>query len=778
MLRTFASSLFLLLLWSSLYSVTALAQTPIGGWRDHFPYDHCISVTHSRNKVYAATENGVIAYSSIDNSIERINKINALSDIGISKIRYNRDLGLLVVGYKNGGVDILSNDATWAISDIKNSSILASKTIHDIRFRGERAYLSCGFGIVVLDLSKKIVQASYIIGNNSSPVEVHGTVIYKDSLFAATASGVYKASLSSPNLSDFQEWTKTEPSGIAGPFVDIVRFDNRLFLLHNPSDPSIRDSVLQYENSQWEGYEVNPRNPAITDLETSDEKLIIASDGYLLANDKADNLARIVYGQPWKGNPLPQEALFWKNKFWFADLRNGLVGMVNSTTGERIKPDGPETTNSFDMKVQEDKLWIATGSVNNSWNPHYQNHGVLRFHKDDWETFDGKDQSLLDTVYDPISVAIDPQDPSHVFVGTWGSGLLEMKNGVVQTVYGPSNSTLEENSNVAGLVATWGCSFDKKGNLWVTNSFNNEPVSVLTKEGNWHSLDLGGTFSSTGRYGSIMCSSFGLKWVILTNSNGLLVIDDRGTPANPNDDRHRILTNSPGSGNLPSNLVISLAEDKDQEIWVGTDKGIGVFYTPDDLFSQNPSDAQEILVNFDGFLEPLLDNEEVTSIKVDGADQKWIGTANSGVFHVSADGKEQLHRFSENKTPLIDDGIKDIAIHPKTGEVFFGTNSGIISFRGQATKGTQNLENVVIYPNPVRKDHTGPVAIRGLPSNSIVHITDVSGDLVFKGRAKGGQAIWDGTDTEGLRVRTGVYLVFVSSPTGKQSMAGKLMFFH
>jgi hypothetical protein len=265
---------------------------------------------------------------------------------------------------------------------------------------------------------------------------------------------------------------------------------------------------------------------------------------------------------------------------------------------------------------------------------------------------------------------------------------------------------------------------------------------------------------------------------MLPSDDGILVFDTKGTPADPSDDSFRVLKSSSGSGGLPSNRVLSMAEDKDQEIWVGTDKGVGVFYTPDDLFSQNPSDAEEILVDYDGFLEPLLENEEVNAITVDGADQKWIGTSNSGVFHLSPNGKEQIHRFSESNSPLIADGINDIAVHPNTGEVFFGTTQGIISYRAEATEGKERLEEVVIYPNPVKKDHTGPVAIRGLPANSTVKITDVNGDLVHRTRSKGGQAVWDGTDTDGLRVRTGVYIVFVASPSGKQSKAGKIMFFH
>jgi hypothetical protein len=680
----------------------------------------------------------------------------------------------LVVGYRDGMVDLLSPDAAWAINDIEKSSILASKRINGVSFRNDKAYLSCGFGIVVLDMTRKEVRSSYMIGNNSSAIEVHATSFFRDSIFAATEKGVYKASLASPNLADFQNWQRTEPAGIGGPFGDIVRYDQRLFLLHKPDPESDRDSVLQYENGNWKGFEFEPRNRDITDLDRSGGKLIIAQNGYLQAFNEADQEVRIVHGHPWSGNPKPEEALFWEDRFWFADQEMGLLSMADSWNGERILPDGPGTKNCFDIATRKDQMWIATGAVDNNWNPRYQNKGVLNFHEDDWSSYQS---SPLDTLFDPISVAIDPDDPEHVFIGTRGSGLIEMQGGKVEEVYGPHNSSLEEHSGIPGLVAAWGTSFDEDGNLWVTNSYSADPISVLTDEGEWHSLNIEGRFSRSDIYGSIMCTSLGQKWVLLPR-NGLLVFETNGTPADPSDDSYKVLTSNAGNGGLPSERTRCMAEDEDQEVWVGTDQGVAVFYTPDDLFSQNPSDAEEILIDYDGFLEPLLETEEVTSIEVDGADRKWIGTANSGVFHVSPDGKEELHRFSEAEDPLIDDGINDIGIHPETGEVFFGTQSGIISYRAQATEGKETLDDVVVYPNPVRKDHDGPIAIRGLPPNSTVHITDINGDLVHKTRSEGGQAIWDGTDSEGLRVRTGVYLVFVASPNGEQSQAGKLMFFH
>lgn len=753
----------------------AQRQVPIGSWRDHFPYDDCIAVTRSDQKVYAATELGLVSYNTQDNSVERLNKINALTGIGISSLRYSREQDLLVVGYRDGNIDILSDDRTWTLNDIVNSNILASKTVNGIQFQNEFAYLSCGFGVVLLDLDRKEIRETYMIGDNSSAVEVHQTTIYADTLYAATASGLYKASLNAPNLSDFQSWEKMEPAGFQGPFTDIIPFKEKLFLLRRPDQANANDSILVHENGSWKGFEFEPRSQKYYDIERSSKGLVISQRGRILVVDENGKEQKDVFDQPWTGKPQPRQAILWKDQFWWADRFNGLCRAKDPWNGERIMSNGPGTSSIFDLEASEDHLWGATGAVNPSWNPFYLDEGILHFHEDEWSTIQGGSHPARDSLRDPISVAIDPNDPEHVFIGTWGNGLLEFQDGELEEVHTQNNSTLHTLSSYPDIVQVWGCAFDQEGNLWVSNNYPPAPISVLTPDGEWHALDLEGTFGSNDIFGPVICSSTGLKWVILPKGGGLLVIDDGGTPADPSDDQHRVLD---GDDGLPSQKVLSVAEDKDQEIWVGTDQGLAVFYTPDDLFSNNPSSAEEILVEHDGFVEPLLQNEEITAIEVDGADRKWLGTSNSGIFQVSADGREELNRFSEENSPLISDNIQDITIHPESGEVIIGTGDGILGYRAVATEGQETLEEIEIYPNPVKKEHHGPVAIRGLPANSTVKITDVSGDLVHRTRSEGGQATWDGTDRDGLKVRSGVYLVFVASPSGEQSMAGKIMFFH
>ena len=234
-------------------------------------------------------------------------------------------------------------------------------------------------------------------------------------------------------------------------------------------------------------------------------------------------------------------------------------------------------------------------------------------------------------------------------------------------------------------------------------------------------------------------------------------------------------------GKVITNDVRSFAEDRNGNLWLGTNQGILVIYSPYRLFSEGSVYAQEPLIpRNDGTnnADPLLGTQVVTTIEVDGANRKWIGTAGGGVYLVSDDGLEQFEQFNASTSPLLSDNIIDICVDGVSGEVFFGTDKGIISYKGEALEGAAFYDNVVVYPNPVRETYQGPVAIKGLLEKTTVKIMDVGGNLVYEMESLGGQALWDGTNFRGERVATGVYMIYLSSADGNLSHVTKLLFIH
>ena len=224
------------------------------------------------------------------------------------------------------------------------------------------------------------------------------------------------------------------------------------------------------------------------------------------------------------------------------------------------------------------------------------------------------------------------------------------------------------------------------------------------------------------------------------------------------------------------NDIYSIAEDMDGAVWVGTNLGVLVYYSSYSVL-QNPStNAQRIIVEIDGTPQHLLGTETVAAIAIDGANRKWFGTDGGGVFLMSDDATEQILNFNVDNSPLLSNSIISISIDEKNGDVYFGTDQGIVTYRGTATGGEHDFGGLYVYPNPIRPGFEGDIVIKGTMTDAIVKITDVSGNIVYETKSLGGQAIWDGKDFSGRRLGTGVYLVFCSNEDGSETNVTKLLF--
>lgn len=212
-------------------------------------------------------------------------------------------------------------------------------------------------------------------------------------------------------------------------------------------------------------------------------------------------------------------------------------------------------------------------------------------------------------------------------------------------------------------------------------------------------------------------------------------------------------------------------------MWVTTDAGLGVVYTAYNIFDNGLNyDAQPILIETsEGIVERLFNGQPLTAVEVDGANKKWIGTSNNGLFYLSEDGTQAIHHFTAENSPLLSNNILDITIEDKTGIVYIATDRGLISFKGSATRGGDVYSDVYAYPNPVRPDYKGPIFITGLLTNSQVKVTDLAGNLIYETVAEGGQASWDGNNFSGRRAASGVYLVYLTNDDGSQQLATKVL---
>lgn len=744
----------------------------IGQWREHSSYNHCIAVTEGNDKlIYCATQYNLFSFNKDDESIQRYTKVNGLSDIGISTIRFNKSMNYLMVAYTDANIDILENGQIYNIPDIKIKNLQGKKNINHILFMNNYAYLSCGFGIVVVDVSRKEIKDTYYIGPLGSHIEVFGLAVNGNSFYAATESGVYQASTTNPNLANYESWTKhTTLPHPDGKYNAVVSFANRIVV--NLSNTSMNmDTMYVFNGTSWNPYLSSISTSSKASLESMYGMLVTAGSYEINVYNASDNI--IIH----RSYAYPTDAIIDNDSIvWVTDPQDGLIKNWGSWYVQNIIPSGPSSSNVFDMSVQGSKLWVASGGRDDSWSNLWQLSGLYSFIDDKWSSYNATNTPGLSNVFDVTSITVSPSNPDIVYAATWGLGLLEFTNSVLTNVYNEDNSTLDTLHGLPGYywLGIGGSVFDGDNNLWVTNSSVNRALSVKKNDGTWQSFDFSGLINNN-IVGKLIIDNSNQKWIILPKGNGLLVFNDNNTIGTTSDDKSKRLNVSIGNGGLPSNNVLSLALDQDGEVWVGTDMGVVVFYSPEAVFSGSNFDAQYITLMQDGHAQHLLETETVNSIVVDGANQKWIGTQNAGVFLMSPDGTQELQHFTAENSPLFSNTIISIAVDNLTGEVFFGTDKGIISYKGEATAGNEVFSGVYAYPNPVKEDYTGLIGIKGLTTNANVKITDITGNVVFESVSKGGQAIWNGKKFDGERVKTGVYLVFCSSQDGSEKEVTKIM---
>ena len=770
---------FLILISSLFLTLNPIfSQVGIGQWRDHLPYKTGIFIVEAGTRIYCATPYSLFYYEKTDHSLEKLSKVNGLSDVGISKIIFDKNSKVLIIAYTNSNVDLIKDNHIINISDIKRKQILGNKTIHNIFIHNNLAYLSCGFGIVVLDFIREEIKDTYYIGANGSYLNIYDLAANETNFYAATENGIYTASINAANLADFASWNRINTIPDFTSSFNLVEFFGGNIIV-NKVNTGYNDDMLYLGNGQnWQSF-VTEDQSDIKDIVTNNNRLLICRNMDVMVYNQQLRLETKVWS-PNQQSIFPESALIdSENQIWIADRKNGLVKVSSDGwQGEFIHLNGPDFVDVFSMKTMENDLWVASGGRSSVWAPLFKREGIYSFIDENWKSYNclsgDCEIPALENVQDMLSLAINPFNRKQVYIGTWQAGLLEFDNGNLSQIYNNENSSLRPWNADPSRILVSDLSFDKEGNLWVANSGANDILSVKTIDGNWHSFNMGSSYSGVD-IGNILIDLHNQKWIILRNAHSLLVFDDNNSITDFSDDQVKVLNSNPGTGNIFASEIVCMAEDLNGEIWLGTNEGIGLIYAPGNVFSDGNYDVQRILVEWDNYVQYLLETERITSIAVDGANRKWVGTENSGVFLLSEGGTTQIEHFTAENSPLLSNNILSIAIN-KEGEVFFGTSKGIVSYRSDASDASNMNEKIYAFPNPVREDYTGPITIKNLPYEAIVKITDISGDLVFETRSLGGQAIWDGKTLNGQKPQTGVYLVFVSNRDGSTTMITKILF--
>ena len=748
------------LFWLCLLSATVIGQNN-KSWRGYFSYNNVVHLAESDTKIYASAENAYFTKDLLSGELKTTNTVDGLSGQNIEAFYHCKNYPFTFLGFSDGIINFINenNREVRSINDIRNNQGIAPnlKKINHFYEHQNLLYISCGFGIVVFNLETLKFGDTYFIGAGGAEVNVLNTTVLDNMIYATIQNnGIRRANLSNSNLINFTSWVLFEGSTwkktlTFGNEIIGVTFDNQLYKIQNSSL-----SLIQNMNEEI----INLQSTEDYLLAVSSNRVSIFNSDFMQQYNFQNNL---IFPMVNFNCATVQNNILYVGTASRGVLQTNLNNLNASTF---FKPDGPLENRVFKIKVTPENVWSVYGYFTNNYNPFPLNlYGISTLSSNSWEHIPAQD--VLGAV-DLCHININPRNPSEVFVSSYHSGLLRILDRQVTTLFNSTNSSLESLSS-GNSIRIGQSAFDNEGNLWVTNSRIANGLKKKKTDGEWSSFNLGNAILNPDSDDilDLVIDKNGVKW-IGTNRNGLIGFQDNGNII-------RKLTSGTDAGALPSASVSSIAIDNRNQLWIGTRQGLRILPSVDRFQGNQSLGANAIIILEDDLAQELLFQQSISKIKVDGANNKWIGTTDAGVFLVSSNGQQTLQRFTSTNSPLPSNSITDIDINPSTGEVFFATDRGLVSYKASATEGNDNLNEVFVYPNPVRPGYTGTVKISGLMDRVNLKITDIEGNLVFETTSQGGTVEWDTTAFGKYKVASGIYMVFVVSNDGVETKVKKIM---
>ncbi len=761
-------------------SISSNAQN-VGSWNDCFSYFGIVDVCEGeKDEIIAASRNGILIYNKKDQQVERLNKTNQLSDVGISTLFFSKERNELLVGYSNGNFDIVSKSGTVNISDIMRSSLIGNKKIFQIDIKDNLAYLATGVGIVMVDLDRREIKSTFILGSQGSVTPIYRVILTDSLIYAIGSENVLHAPINDPFLADYQRWQKIENLPDSGTIHDFIIFQGNFFLNKRKSN---KDDLWMWNSttqswSLWQNLTDEQRSEKFW---TNDTYLTVPFNNRYQVFDQNLQLTTEETQSNWVWISAQKVIIDPDQWQWIANDEFGLQYKQPNGTENLILPDGPRSDGMRKVNAYNDQVWIATGNVapwwGNTWNIGYQS-GKLG---DTWvnDPMGAGGNEYGPAVFDVLDVAVDPTNTDHVLFSSWEDGVIERNPGATLTYYNAqtNNCPLEEGPFdwAPGWTGVSGICFDLNGNAWISNSYSNHPLHIMNQDHEFTSFSFNPFITNTDIIDQVIHTQENYVFAIVRNK-GILALDYKGTPANLTDDNFKLLKDKEGEGGLPTKDVYCMIEDLEGAVWVGSLRGLSIYYNQAAIFSEEGMDAEQILITQDGNVQVLLETEAINSIEIDGGNRKWIATQNNGVFLFSADGLEQLAHYTRENSPLPSNNVYDIGINQANGTVYFATAEGMVSFISNATNFDNQLKDVYAFPNPVQSNYEGMVTIQGLAYQSEVMITDPFGKLVYKATSEGGRVVWNGLLPNGERPSWGIYSVLVTNADRSVDNTTKIAF--
>ncbi|MBR5331782.1 MAG: hypothetical protein IKV32_00575 [Muribaculaceae bacterium] len=760
------------------------AQIPVGEWNVYSVFTDVTKMLQTPDKVYYLSGSNLYSYDKKYQETYNYTTLNKLSDKVIDNIYYNREGKYLLITYKSGNIDLLYDDGSVVnLPDIMNSTLNYSLEINDVAFMGNEIYVATKFGLVAF---------------NESRQEVKFSGVYNKEISLVTTVGEYV----------------------------VVDQNHALYLIHKDDRFETFDDYKQVSSGWWFGsLEGISENKVVA--QTTDKKIYVLDFNFDKKNYKRIDISTntknssVIYGKEdfyyvennviytispeavkTAHNTLPSEISsqtisIWNNpnEIW-AGNKDGIANYKLNEGGsvtvlqDKFHPSAISVDHPFFITNDiNGKIYISNKSESVIYELGYKkqafistiDNGELKDITPTEFTASHNSNPSKNVLYDIYQLTVDPEDPEIYYLGSHWEGMYKVKDGKTIAQYNPETSSLLE---------SWGCrvnaiSFDKENNLWCTCEVLKAgdaclhilPAEARKKESttpkDWIPISLG-DFQALKDVQILICKKSNM--IFLTDGKwgpSVVAYDTKGTYTDTSDDNY-VLWNSfidQDGKSYTFNRVGSIIEDKDGKVWIGTSNGIVEITNPKNATSSSMTVNRLKVPRNDGtnYADYLLDAIQVTSISVDHSNRKWVGTMSDGVYLVSELGNEVLEHFTPENSYHPGGITYSVFANPFNNSVFVGTEFGLVEYGANSSPSQGDYSEIYAYPNPVNPDYTGDIVIKGLMENSLVKIADSAGNVFYTTRSEGGMVTWNGCNSAGERVKSGVYFVFVSQKENEQT---------
>lgn len=754
------------------YSLFSFSQIATEGWKSYFSYNRIVDISDGDDKLYVATENAFFTLDKQSLEMEPFSTVDGLSGNSVTCAHYSKQSDAFVLGYDNGLLQVYSANTheITSVVEIKNKQTISGdkKVVNHMTEYNGMLYIACDFGISVYDIDHLEFDDTYYLGPNGAQMEVKQTAVYQGYLYAATTEGMYRAFISNDNIIDFENWSLFA----SGDWSGVVVNNGTLCATKNGELFYYTNGSFNQVGAVW----------AFADLRSEENRVLVSIADLFMMYTSSGSVEFSVSSSGLEG--------YSNVNFTCAYLENGILYLGTYEHGllalpypdvsgvVSLEPPGPAYNSTFSINLVKQNLWVVFGEYTSDYNPYGLDARGISIYKpadEDWVQIPY--DSLLNAK-ELCSIAYNPNKVNQVYIGSFFSGVVKVTNeGEIIELFNENNSSLEDlydssNPTYSGDVRISGMAFDDDSNLWIANSKVNNGVKVMRADGTWGSYSIQSVISSTASergFKELVVTRNGFKFISTANHGVMGFYENNGSPL------VKLMGEGEGSGNLPDSDVRALALDQNNQLWIGTVRGLRVLYNISSFFSTDDPESRSIIITEEGEASELLYQQWINDIFVDGANNKWIATGDSGAFYISSNGQETIYHFTTENSPLPSNSINQIVVNKDTGEVFFATDKGIVSFKGTATAGKETLSDVYAYPNPVRPQYEGVVTLTNLTDDARVKITDIAGNLVFDGISSGGTLQWNLTAFNRYKVTSGVYLALISSSDGEDTQVCKIM---